>query len=60
MSKGEIEETVKLMKQYNITPTIMNENLIPIIYNPRKENLMKEIPAATKTKVSKLYTKLYQ
>ena len=48
------------METYHITPAILNEHIILIQFNPKKDNLMSEISTQTKTKLTKLYNKRHE
>ena len=48
------------MEEYNIDPKFFNEDLATLQFNPKKENLLSEIPTAVKGKLTKEYNKRHQ
>jgi hypothetical protein len=48
------------MEIYNINPTILNEHLISLQFNPSKSNLLAGVETATKSKLTRLYNKRHE
>ena len=58
-SDGEVEDIVLFMDHYNISPTVLADNITCLEYGDRS-SLMKDISAATKAKLTRAYNKHHE
>lgn len=59
LKEGEIEEIVRFMDYYHISPTIITEHLQSLQLGDR-QSLMKDISASTKAKLTRAYNKYHE
>jgi len=57
---SDVNEALNVMEHYQITPELLKENLVDIQYNPKKLDLLHEIPTQTKSSLTRLYNKLHK
>lgn len=56
----DVSLAIEIMEHYQITPELFKENLVDIQYNPKKLDLLHQIPTATKTSLTRQYNKLHK
>lgn len=55
-----VQDTLHVMEYYRITPELLKENLLDVQFNPKKLDLLSEIPTQTKSSLTRLYNKMHK
>lgn len=57
---GDLEEVLQIYEQYDLTPELVKEHLLEIIYNPEKIDFMQNVEKKSKANMTKLYNQKWK
>lgn len=60
LKSDEVDQVLDFMEIYNLNPTLLNENLAGVQFNPNKEGVLTDIPTNIKAKLTRTYNKRHE
>lgn len=59
-SEDALEEAIEIYENYGLTPELVKEHLVDVIYNPDKKDLMEGVETKTKANFTRLYNSKFK